>query len=267
MNERIAIVGSGAIACGLATNAAAHGDVLLCARSQESAARARKRIDASCERLDSPAWSKRVRIESDLNAIATIGATFAVEAIAEDLDAKSELLAKLDSELGPEAILASTTSSLSVAALAIASRRPDRFVALHVFNPVPAMKLVELAGGPDLSEESRARAHALCAILGKTVVDVPDIPGFVVNRLLFPYLFHAVTFMEEVGLTPAEVDTCMTLGTGHPMGPLALLDFVGLDVALTIGESIDADVPQRLRDLVADGALGRKSRRGLLSYD
>lgn len=267
MNERIAIAGSGAIACGLAITAAAHGEVLLCARSQASAARARKRIDASCERMGGAAWAERVQIDSDLDAIADLGVTFAIEAIAEDLSHKTELLGKIDAELGPDAILASTTSSLSVAALASASGRPDRFVALHVFNPVPAMKLVELAGSPDLTEETRARAHALCVALGKTVVDVPDTPGFVVNRLLFPYLFHAVTLMGETGLTAAEVDMCMTLGAGHPMGPLALLDFIGLDVAVAIGESIGVEAPERLRDLVADGALGRKARRGLLSYD
>ncbi len=107
------------------------------------------------------------------------------------------------------------------------------------------------------------RTRALCEGLGKTPVEVPDIPGFVVNRLLFPYLFGVVRLLEQSGLSAEAIDTCMTLGTGHPMGPLALLDVVGLDVAVAIGESIGAEIPEPLREPVADGALGRKSGRGL----
>jgi 3-hydroxyacyl-CoA dehydrogenase len=107
------------------------------------------------------------------------------------------------------------------------------------------------------------RTHALCAHLGKTAVEVPDVPGFVVNRLLFPFLFGAVRLQEETGLHHTAIDTCLRLGAGHPMGPLALLDLVGLDVAVAIGDTIGADVPDRLRALVAAGALGRKSGRGL----
>ena len=129
------------------------------------------------------------------------------------------------------------------------------------------MKLVELAFPAAATDsDARARARALCEALGKTAVEVPDLPGFVVNRLLFPYLFSAVAFMEETGMAPEDVDTCMTLGAGHPMGPLALLDFVGLDVAVAIGDAIGADVPERLRALVAEGALGRKSGRGLYDH-
>jgi 3-hydroxyacyl-CoA dehydrogenase len=106
----------------------------------------------------------------------------------------------------------------------------------------------------------------LCRDLAKTAVEVPDTPGFVVNRLLFPYLFDAVTFMTDTGLAPEAVDRCMTLGTGHPMGPLALLDFVGLDVAAAIGEQIGADVPARVRELAAEGALGKKAGRGFYDY-
>jgi 3-hydroxyacyl-CoA dehydrogenase len=125
------------------------------------------------------------------------------------------------------------------------------------------MRLVELAFPADASAGTRARTLALCEALGKTAVEVPDMPGFVVNRLLFPYLFEAVRLMERTGMAPEAIDTCMTLGTGHPMGPLALLDFVGLDVAVAIGESLAVEVPARLRELVAEGALGRKNGRGL----
>jgi 3-hydroxyacyl-CoA dehydrogenase len=168
--------------------------------------------------------------------------------------------------MGPDAVQATTTSALSIAELARASGRPDRFVGLHVFNPVPRMELVELAFPEDAAEATRERAHALCAALGKTAVEVPDRAGFVVNRLLFPYLFDAVRLVEETGLDPDAVDRCMTLGSGHPMGPLALLDFVGLDVAVAIGEAIGAQVPERVHALVADGALGRKAGRGFYEY-
>jgi 3-hydroxyacyl-CoA dehydrogenase len=165
-----------------------------------------------------------------------------------------------------EAILASTTSSLSVASLAEASGRADRFVGLHVFNPVTKMKLVELIFPPRASADTRRRAAELCESFEKVPVEVPDIPGFVVNRLLFPYLFSAVRLLEETGVAAADIDTCMRLGAGHPMGPLALLDLVGLDVAKAIGETIGEQVPPRVEELVAEGALGRKSGRGLHSY-
>ena len=125
------------------------------------------------------------------------------------------------------------------------------------------MKLVELAYPDAASAETRERAAALCVELEKEAVDVPDLAGFVVNRLLFPYLFSAVDFMEQTGLPPASIDTCMQLGAAHPMGPIALLDYIGLDVSVAIGDAIGADVPQSLRDLCAEGVLGRKTRHGL----
>jgi len=131
---------------------------------------------------------------------------------------------------------------------------------------VPKMKLVELAFPTAATDTTRQRARDLCVALGKTAVEVPDLPGFVVNRLLFPYLFSAVAFMEETGMAAEDVDLCMTLGAGHPMGPLALLDYVGLDVSVAIGDAIGAEVPERLRTLVAEDALGRKSGRGLYKY-
>jgi len=163
-------------------------------------------------------------------------------------------------------VLASTTSSLPIQALADASGHPERFVGLHVFNPVPKMDLVELAFPAQATEDTRARARALCDALGKTAVEVPDTPGFVVNRLLFPFLFDAVRLMERTGLDAESVDTCIRLGAGHPMGPLALLDLVGLDVSVAIGETIGAEVPSTVLDLIAQGALGRKSGRGFHTY-
>jgi 3-hydroxybutyryl-CoA dehydrogenase len=265
LQERLAIAGAGTIACGLAATAARYLDVVLWARSDSSAERAAKSVLKHCEKLGDPDVAKHVTIATDQAALH--GETFIVEAVVEDPDHKAELLAELGAASDPDAILATTTSSLSIAALAEASGRPDRFVGLHVFNPVPRMELVELAFPPAASGEVRSRARALCEALGKTPVEVPDTPGFVVNRLLFPYLFSAVEFVSETGIDPADVDRCMTLGAGMPMGPLALLDFVGLDVAQAIGETIGVTVPARLRELVAEGALGRKSRRGFYTYD
>src|ERR1700676_1039747 len=128
------------------------------------------------------------------------------------------------------------------------------------------MQLVELIFPPQATEETRSRALAVCEAFEKTPVEVPDVPGFVVNRLLFPYLFSAVRLVEETGMNPADVDTCMKLGAGHPLGPLALLDLVGLDVSQAIGETIGEPIPARLQELIAEGALGRKSGRGLHSY-
>jgi 3-hydroxybutyryl-CoA dehydrogenase len=262
VSEQVAIAGSGAIACGLAATVAAQlGDVVLLARSQGSAEKAAEKAGALAGKLDADG---AIRVSTEVSDLAD--ATFVIEAIVEEPAAKAELLSALGEALAPNAVIATTTSSLRVEDLAEASGRPDRFVGLHVFNPVPRMKLVELAYANGASGDTRRRARALCHSLGKTAVEVPDTPGFVVNRLLFPYLFDAVRLIEETGLDPESVDECMTLGAGHPMGPLALLDFVGLDVASAIGDSIGAEVPARLRDLVADGALGRKAGRGFYTY-
>jgi 3-hydroxybutyryl-CoA dehydrogenase len=163
-------------------------------------------------------------------------------------------------------VIATTTSSLSVAELADASGRPERFGALHVFNPVEKMQLVELSFPQAAAEETRRRLLELCERLGKTAVEVPDSAGFVVNRLLFPYLFDAVRMLERNSIEPEAIDTCMKLGAGHPMGPLALLDFIGLDVAVAIGESIGAEVPGRVRELIEQGRLGKKTGAGFYEY-
>jgi 3-hydroxybutyryl-CoA dehydrogenase len=193
-------------------------------------------------------------------------ASFVVEAIVEDPAAKAALMGELGAGLRDDAILATTTSSLSVTELAEASGRPDRFVGLHVFNPVPKMDLVELVFPHAATDATRARTRALCDALGKTTVEVPDTAGFVVNRLLFPYLFEAVRLMERTGLEPEAIDTCMRLGAGHPLGPLALLDLVGLDVSAAIGRTIGAEIPERIERMIADGALGRKTGRGFYTY-
>jgi 3-hydroxybutyryl-CoA dehydrogenase len=260
LDERLAVVGGGAIACGLASTVAVHGDVVVWVRSDEAADRARHRVEKHCEKLGTDG-SDRVELTTSLDDL--VGATFVIEAITEDLAAKTGLLGRVGELVAPETVLATTTSALPIEELAAASGRPERFAALHVFNPVPKMKLVELAFPRQATPDTRERAHALCRSLDKTAVEVPAVPGFVVNRLLFPYLFDAVRMMEETGLSAEDVDTCITLGTGQPMGPLALLDFVGLDVAVAIGEAIGVEVPERLRALVAEGMLGRKTESGI----
>jgi 3-hydroxybutyryl-CoA dehydrogenase len=263
MNERLGIAGSGAIACGLAAAAAEHGEVVLWARSPQSQDRAKASVEKTCGKLEGVDPS-RVQVVGDLDALGE--ATFLVESIVEDTSAKADLLRRLGPLAAADAVIGSTTSSLSVDELAAASGHPERFVGLHVFNPVPRMKLVELAFPPGVNGNTRERAVALCEALGKTPVEVPDLPGFVVNRLLFPYLFSAVFFQEETGLDSESIDTCMKLGAGHPMGPLALLDFVGLDVSKAIGEAIGTEIPKTVDRLIDEGALGKKSGRGFYDY-
>jgi 3-hydroxybutyryl-CoA dehydrogenase len=264
VSKRLGVAGSGAIACGLAATAAHHVPVMLLARSASSADRARATVEKTLLRLGAEVDPEHVEIVTDPQAL--FEATFVVEAVIEDHDVKAALLGELNEILGAHAILASTTSSLSVERLSQASGRPDRFVGLHVFNPVTKMKLVELIFPQAASEQTRRRALALCEQFEKTPVEVPDVPGFVVNRLLFPYLFNAVQLLEETGMEPADIDTCMRLGAGHPMGPLALLDLVGLDVSKAIGQTIGTAIPPRVEQLIADGALGRKSGRGFHTY-
>jgi 3-hydroxybutyryl-CoA dehydrogenase len=266
LDERIAIAGAGVIACGLAVTAARAAEVLLWARSDRSADRARASVAKACARHERNGLDPaRVRVVTEIEALRN--ATFLIEAVIEDHRSKAALLAELTEHSAEDAVLATTTSSLSISELARASGRPERFVGLHVFNPVPRMQLVELVFPHEALAETRERARALCEALGKTPVEVPDIPGFVVNRLLFPYLFSAVELISQTGMAPEDVDRCMTLGAGLPMGPIALLDFVGLDVAAAIGEAIGVRVPDELLALVESGSLGRKVGQGFFSYD
>jgi 3-hydroxybutyryl-CoA dehydrogenase len=268
--ERPAIAGSGVVGCGLAACASAVGEIRLLARSESSARRAEEESRSAASKLPD-GEPDRIRITTDPADLAD--SDLVVESIVEDLQTKAELLTEL-SGVCPGADLATTTSSLRIAELAQASGQPGRLYGLHVFNPVPRMELVELCFPEAIGREVRERARAWCEGLRKTPVEVPDQAGFVVNRLLFPYLFDAVRMLESTGMIPADVDSCMTLGTGHPMGPLKLLDFVGLDVAVAIGEELHRESgsaahepPQLLRALAADGKLGRKSGAGFYEYE
>jgi 3-hydroxybutyryl-CoA dehydrogenase len=240
------------VASRLAKLAAPLGDVVLWARSDESAERARTATGGLGD------------IGTDLERLAAT--TFVVEAVAEDHDLKVGLFGQLDGMVSDDTIFASTTSSLSIARLAEESGRPERFAGVHFFSPVDKMELVELVLPPKASDETRERARAFCESLDKTVIEVPDVPGFVVNRLLFPFLFEAVRLLDLDGVDADTIDKCMQLGAGHPMGPLKLLDYVGLDVAAAIGEQIGVEVPERLRALIADERLGRKAGAGFYDY-
>jgi 3-hydroxybutyryl-CoA dehydrogenase len=268
--ERPAVAGSGAIACGLAACASMLGEVRLLARSDVSAWRAEERAQAIAAKLDG-GNPEGVRVTTDPAHLAKCD--LIVEAIVEEPEAKVAQLQTLG-EAAPQADLASTTSSLSISELGQASGHSERVFGLHVFNPPELMELVELCLPEGLRDGAAGRARAWCEALGKTAVEVPDQPGFVVNRLLFPFLFDAVRLMERTGMTAGDVDACMKLGASHPMGPLRLLDFVGLDVAQAIGESLHGDAPEErykppglLIELVGAGKLGRKSGSGFYEYD
>jgi 3-hydroxybutyryl-CoA dehydrogenase len=265
-----AIAGSGTIACGLAACASALSKTMLLARSDASAWRAEEQAHSLCAKVDGGDAS-RVKVTTDPADLDSCDVV--VEAIAERVDAKGKLLKTL-AEACPDADLATTTSSLGVAELGSRSGDPERVFGLHPFNPVVRMELIELCLPQGTRDGIGERAAAWCEAMGKTVVVVPDEPGFVVNRLLFPYLFDAVRLLERTGMKPEEVDRCLTLGAAYPMGPLALLDLVGIDVAAAIGEALYADSeeerhrpPGRLESLIGEGKLGRKSGAGFYEYE
>jgi 3-hydroxybutyryl-CoA dehydrogenase len=264
-----AVAGSGTIACGLAACASTLGEVRLLARSDVSAWKAEESAQALAAKVDDGA-PDQIKVTTDPADLG--GCDLVVEAVVEEVETKVELL-RLMGEVCPDADLATTTSSLGIGNLGAASGHAERVFGLHVFNPPHRMELVELCFVAGLRKGAADRAREWCRALGKTAVEVPDVAGFVVNRLVFPYLFDAIRFMEETGMAPADVDTCMRLGAGHPMGPLALLDFVGLDVAVAIGRSLEAEsgnpahlAPASLVSMVDAGNLGRKSGRGFFTY-
>jgi 3-hydroxybutyryl-CoA dehydrogenase len=244
--------------------------VLLLARSDASAWRAEEQAHSLSGKVDG-ADAKRIKVTTAAGDLADCD--LVVEAVVEEVDPKVELL-KAAGDAAGDADLASTTSSLSLDELGSGSGHAERVFGLHPFNPVVKMELIELCLPDGAREEIGPRARSWCESIGKTVVEVPNEPGFVVNRLLFPYLFDAVRLMEQTGMEAEDVDRCMTLGANYPMGPLALLDLIGVDVAVAIGEALHAESgedhhrpPGRLISLVDSGKLGRKSGAGFYDYD
>ena len=279
--ERVGIVGSGIMGSGVAEVAARAGmSVVLRSRKQESAdamvAGLERSLAKQVERgkldeSEARAVGARVRATADLEALADCD--LVVESIVEDLETKKQLFMELDRLVKDGAILATNTSTLPVVEIAIVTNRPERVCGIHFFNPAPAMSLVEVVRTLLSSEETIAEATAFAEACGKSPVVVEDRAGFVVNGLLFPYLNNAVRMLENRTASRDDIDAAMKGGCNFPMGPLALLDLVGLDTSLAILDALYTEfrdpnyaaVPL-LRRMVAAGHLGRKSGRGFYEY-
>jgi 3-hydroxybutyryl-CoA dehydrogenase len=279
--QTIGIIGSGTMGSGIAQVFAQAGHpVLLHDVSQAALDRARAGIDKSLAKFvekgklsaaDRDAALARLTPATSIDALSA--ADYVVEAIVESVDAKRELFRALDRLTRPEVILASNTSSISITLIGAATARPDKVLGMHFMNPVPLMTLVELIRGQATSDQSMQAATELTTALGKVPVEASDYPGFIANRILMPMINEAFyALMEGVG-TREAIDAVMKLGMNHPMGPLTLADFIGLDVCLAILEVLHSglgDPKYRpcplLRRMVDAGHLGRKSGRGVYEY-
>lgn len=281
MITTIAVAGAGQMGSGVAQVAALSGfEVIVYDLKPEFCDKARERItgllakDVSKDRLsagDRDAALARIRYTTSLSDLAAAG--LVVEAIVENSEIKRKLFGDLDAICPPEAIFTSNTSSIPIIEMAIATKRPERFAGLHFFNPVPVMGLIELIRSIATSDETVADLKAIGERLGKTVVEAPDAAGFIVNRLLVPYLFDAIRLYEARAATREDIDNAMRLGCNHPMGPLTLSDFIGLDTLASIGEVLYGELfeprfapPPLLRRLVQAGRLGKKAGRGFYEY-
>jgi 3-hydroxybutyryl-CoA dehydrogenase len=279
--DRMAVIGGGQMGCGIAQVAAQAGvEVVIADASPELAKKAVDKLGATLAKLvekgklsaaDRDAVAGRIKAARSLEDCA--GADLAIEAILENEGVKKELFKKLDGLLGPHALLASNTSSISITALAAATRRPEKFVGMHFMNPPPVMQLIEIIRGLQTSDETYATTIALAKRFGKTTVTSKDVPGFIVNRVLIPLINEACFALQEGLATPEDIDTGVKLGLNHPMGPLTLADFIGLDTCLYIAEVLHRELGEDkyrpaalLRQYVAAGWYGRKSGRGFYKY-
>jgi 3-hydroxybutyryl-CoA dehydrogenase len=279
--KRVGVIGAGTMGNGIAQVFTQSGfDVRLIDASAAALTRAQGTIEKSLGKfvekgkLTAEARDASLaRLSIGTHVDALVDADYVVEAIFEDAQAKRELFTRLDELTQPHVILSSNTSSISITVLGAATRRPDKVLGMHFMNPVPLMTLVELIRGQATSPESMQLASALCARLGKTALEAADYPGFIANRILMPMINEAIyALMEGVG-TREAIDGVMKLGMNHPMGPLTLADFIGLDVCLAIMTVLHdglGDPKYRpcplLRRMVAAGHLGRKSGLGFYTY-
>ncbi|HEV3056059.1 MAG TPA: 3-hydroxybutyryl-CoA dehydrogenase [Solirubrobacteraceae bacterium] len=279
--ESVAVVGAGFMGAGIAESAAVAGlPVVVRDVDEPSIDRARQRLDASLERavagdkLDAAHAAvarDRIELTTDLGAIS--GADLVIEAVPEDERLKLEVMHAINDVVSDTAIVASNTSSIPIAELAQAVKNPDRVLGLHFFSPVPVMTLVEVVVALDTSEQTLATAKQFVERIGKRPIETKDRSGFIVNMLLVPYLMAAVRMYEDGFASREDIDAGMKLGCGHPMGPLVLCDFIGLDVLYAVCDSLYEEFkrdeyapPPLMKRMVASGRLGRKSGRGFYEY-
>ena len=280
--DRVYVIGAGLMGHGIAQVSAAAGkQVTLADRTQELADKGRQRIAGNLSRQVDKGKLEQAEADDILEKIATaigsegvLGHQLVIEAVFEDEGLKRQTWAEISEKADPDTLFASNTSSISITGLATATDRPARFIGLHFFSPVPVMGLIEIIRGLETDDATHASARAFAEELGKTVIESKDMPGFLVNRMLGPFINEAVFALMEGTGSAADIDTGAKLGLNHPMGPLELSDFIGNDVMLGVMDVLQRGIGDPkfraaplLRQMVAAGHLGRKTGRGFYRYD